>query len=122
MDFLLATVVVLIALALIFDFTNGFHDAANSVATVVATRSLPAKVGPAFAGFFNFLAYFVVGTAVASTIAKTVKSGMPGWRWCLLRYSRPSPGTSSPGTLVCLRRQVTRLSGVWSARESLRAA
>ncbi len=78
MDFLLATVVVLIALALIFDFTNGFHDAANSVATVVATRSLPAKWAPAFAAFFNFLAYFVVGTAVASTIAKTVKSEYAG--------------------------------------------
>jgi PiT family inorganic phosphate transporter len=77
-DFLLATVVVLIALALIFDFTNGFHDAANSVATVVATRALPAKWAPAFAAFFNFLAYFVVGTAVASTIGKTVKSEYAG--------------------------------------------
>ena len=78
MDFLLATVVALFALALIFDFTNGFHDAANSVATVVATRALPAKWAPAFAAFFNFLAYFVVGTAVASTIAKTVKSEYAG--------------------------------------------
>ncbi len=78
MDFLLAAVVVLIALALIFDFTNGFHDAANSVATVVATRALPAKWAPAFAAFFNFLAYFVVGTAVASTVAKTVKSEYAG--------------------------------------------
>ena len=78
MDFLLAAVVVLIALALIFDFTNGFHDAANSVATVVATRALPARWAPAFAAFFNFLAYFVVGTAVASTVAKTVKSEYAG--------------------------------------------
>lgn len=67
-------VIGLVALALLFDFTNGFHDAANSVATVVATRALPAKWAPLFAAFFNFLAYFVVGTAVASTIAKTVST------------------------------------------------
>ncbi len=65
-------------MALIFDFTNGFHDAANSVATVVATRALPAKWAPAFSAAFNFLAYFVVGTAVANTIAKTVKADYAG--------------------------------------------
>ncbi|MEZ5117885.1 MAG: inorganic phosphate transporter [Candidatus Nanopelagicales bacterium] len=63
----------MVALALLFDFTNGFHDAANSVATVVATRALPAKWAPGFSAFFNFVAYFVVGTAVANTVAKTVK-------------------------------------------------
>ena len=77
-DILLISVIVLVALALIFDFTNGFHDAANTVATVVATRALPAKWAPAFAAIFNFLAYFVVGTAVASTIAKTVDSKFAG--------------------------------------------
>lgn len=75
MDLLLVTVAALVALALLFDFTNGFHDAANSVATVVATKALPAKWAPAFAALFNFLAYFVVGSAVASTVAKTVQSG-----------------------------------------------
>lgn len=78
MDILLITVIAVIALALIFDFTNGFHDAANSVATVVATRALPAKWAPAFSAFFNFVAYFVVGTAVANTVAKTVKSEFGG--------------------------------------------
>lgn len=78
MDILLITVVALVALALIFDFTNGFHDAANSVATVVATRALPAKWAPAFSAAFNFLAYFVVGTAVANTVAKTVKADYAG--------------------------------------------
>ena len=72
MDVLLVTVIALVALALVFDFTNGFHDAANSVATVVATRALPARWAPAFSAFFNFLAFFVVGTAVANTVAKTV--------------------------------------------------
>ena len=78
MDLLLITVIALVVLALIFDFTNGFHDAANSVATVVATRALPAKWAPAFSAFFNFAAYFIVGTAVANTIAKTVKSEYGG--------------------------------------------
>jgi PiT family inorganic phosphate transporter len=74
MDVLLITVVAVVALALLFDFTNGFHDAANSVATVVATRALPARWAPWFSAFFNFSAYFVVGTAVASTVAKVVNA------------------------------------------------
>ena len=75
MDLALITIIVLVAVALLFDFTNGFHDAANSVGTVVATRALPAKWAPAFSAFFNFTALFVVGTAVASTVGKTVKEG-----------------------------------------------
>ncbi len=78
MDILLISVIAVIVIALIFDFTNGFHDAANSVATVVATRALPAKWAPAFSAFFNFVAYFVVGTFVANTIAKTVKAEYGG--------------------------------------------
>src|SRR6187455_600999 len=75
---MLLSVIAVIALALLFDFTNGFHDAANSVATVVATRALPARWAPGFSAAFNFLAYFVVGTAVANTIAKTVKAEYGG--------------------------------------------
>jgi PiT family inorganic phosphate transporter len=71
-DLLLLTVIALVALALLFDFTNGFHDAANSVATVVATRALPARWAVVFSAFFNFAAYFVVGTAVANTVGKVV--------------------------------------------------
>jgi PiT family inorganic phosphate transporter len=78
MDWLLVSVVAIVALALLFDFTNGFHDAANSVATVVATRALPARWAPWFSAFFNFSAYFVVGTAVASTVAKVVKQDVEG--------------------------------------------
>lgn len=72
MDWLLVAVIAVIALALLFDFTNGFHDAANSVATVVATRALPARWAPWFSALFNFSAFFVVGTAVANTVAKVV--------------------------------------------------
>jgi PiT family inorganic phosphate transporter len=77
-DWTLITVALLVVAALIFDFTNGFHDAANSVGTVVATRALPARWAPAFSAFFNFLALFVVGIAVASTVAKTVKPEFAG--------------------------------------------
>jgi inorganic phosphate transporter, PiT family len=65
---LLVTITVLAALT--FDFLNGFHDAANSIATVVSTRVLSPKVAVAWAAFFNFAAAFLLGTAVAKTIGK----------------------------------------------------
>jgi PiT family inorganic phosphate transporter len=77
-DLTLVALVAVIALALLFDFTNGFHDAANSVSTVVATRVLPARWAVWFSAFFNFVAVFVVGTAVANTVAKTVKPDFSG--------------------------------------------
>src|SRR5687768_18565423 len=61
-------VVVIIIAALVFDYVNGFHDAANSIATVVATRVLSPGVAVAWAAFFNFIAFLVFGTAVAKTI------------------------------------------------------
>lgn len=64
----LSLVVLIIAVALIFDYVNGFHDAANSIATVVATRVLSPGVAVAWAAFFNFIAFLVFGTAVAKTI------------------------------------------------------
>ena len=75
MNLLLLTVISVVALALLFDFSNGFHDAANSVATVVATRAMPARWAVWFSALCNFAAYFFVGTAVANTVAKTVKPG-----------------------------------------------
>ena len=64
--------VLVIAVALAFDFTNGFHDAANSIATVVSTRVLSPQTAVAWAAFFNFIAFLVFGTKVATTIAKDV--------------------------------------------------
>jgi len=61
-------VIAIIVAALIFDYVNGFHDAANSIATVVATRVLSPGVAVAWAAFFNFVAFLVFGTAVAKTI------------------------------------------------------
>src|SRR5437868_1499227 len=64
--------IAVIAVALAFDFVNGFHDAANSIATVVSTRVLSPRMAVAWAAFFNFVAFLIFGTAVASTIAKGV--------------------------------------------------
>jgi PiT family inorganic phosphate transporter len=61
-----------IAVALAFDFFNGFHDAANSIATVVSTRVLTPRVAVLWAAFFNFVAFLIFGTRVAATIAKDV--------------------------------------------------
>ncbi|HXB68943.1 MAG TPA: inorganic phosphate transporter [Candidatus Acidoferrales bacterium] len=63
-------VVLLISIALVFDYINGFHDAANSIATIVATRVLTPFQAVVWAAFFNFVAAFVFGTAVAKTIGK----------------------------------------------------
>ena len=65
-DLLLLIITILVAL--IFDFLNGFHDAANSIATVVSTRVLSPKLAVVWAAFFNFVAAFLLGTAVAKTI------------------------------------------------------
>jgi len=64
----LTLVVIIVIAALVFDYVNGFHDAANSIATVVATRVLSPGVAVAWAAFFNFIAFVVFGTAVAKTI------------------------------------------------------
>ncbi len=63
-------VIAIIGVALVFDFINGFHDSANSIATVVSTRVLTPGVAVVWAAFFNFAAAFIVGTAVAKTIGK----------------------------------------------------
>src|SRR5437764_11128323 len=63
-------VVALILVALLFDYINGFHDAANSIATVVSTRVLSPGWAVLWAAFFNFVAAFTFGTAVANTVGK----------------------------------------------------
>lgn len=69
MDFTL--LIIIIALALVFDYINGFHDAANSIATIVATKVLTPFQAVLWAALFNFLAYWVFGFGVADTVAKT---------------------------------------------------
>lgn len=65
-------VVMLVALALVFDFMNGFHDAANSIATVVSTGVLKPGQAVVFAAFFNFIAIFVFHLSVAATVGKGI--------------------------------------------------
>lgn len=67
-----AIVIVTIVAALIFDVINGFHDAANSIATVVSTRVLPPKIAVVWAAVFNFIALFIFHQGVADTISKII--------------------------------------------------
>jgi PiT family inorganic phosphate transporter len=64
----LSLVILIIFVALVFDYVNGFHDAANSIATVVATRVLSPGLAVIWAAFFNFIAFLIFGTAVAKTV------------------------------------------------------
>ena len=68
----LGTLFLLVVLALAFDFMNGFHDAANSIATVVSTRVLSPRWAVLWAAFFNFVAFLLFGVHVANTIGKGI--------------------------------------------------
>ena len=70
MDLNLLTLIVIVLLALIFDYINGFHDATNSIATVVSTRVLSPRQAVVWAAFFNFVAFLILGLHVAKTIGK----------------------------------------------------
>jgi inorganic phosphate transporter, PiT family len=72
MDLDLVLIVFIILVALAFDFTNGMHDAANSISTIVSTRVLTPKQAIVWAAFFNFIAFLIFGT----TVAKTIGNGM----------------------------------------------
>ena len=67
-------IIFIIGIALVFDFTNGFHDSANSISTVVSTKVLSPRNAVVFAAFFNFIAAFAFGVAVASTISKIIQT------------------------------------------------
>jgi len=69
-DLNLAFIIFIILVALAFDFTNGMHDAANSISTIVSTRVLSPRQAVIWAAFFNFVAFLIFGTAVATTIGK----------------------------------------------------
>jgi PiT family inorganic phosphate transporter len=71
-DTTLLAVIATVGLALVFDYTNGFHDAANSIATVVSTRVLTPRAAVIWAATFNFVAFLVFHTEVANTVGKTV--------------------------------------------------
>ncbi len=77
-------VALIIAIALVFDFINGFHDAANSIATVVSTRVLTPMQAVAWAAFFNFVAAFGFGVQVARTVGKGVVQSTVVDQWVIL--------------------------------------
>src|SRR3954471_12263508 len=68
----MVTIVAIIVIALAFDYINGFHDAANSIATVVSTRVLTPRAAVAWAAFFNFIAFVVFPLHVAHTVGKGI--------------------------------------------------
>ena len=72
----LSLAILIIAIALMFDFINGFHDAANSVATVVATRVLTPLQAVVWAGFFNFVSAFTFGTGIPAASSIAVLAGV----------------------------------------------
>ena len=69
---MLTFVIVIVLVALLFDFLNGFHDAANSIATVVSTRVLSPVLAVAWAAFFNFIAFAIFRTHVARAIGEGI--------------------------------------------------
>jgi PiT family inorganic phosphate transporter len=99
--------IIVVALALIFDLINGFHDAANSIATIVSTKVLTPAMAVLWAAFFNFIAYLVFGLHVANTIGKgivhpdaislpVVMSGLIGAiTWNLITWWAGIPSSSS---------------------------
>ena len=114
MDFTLALVIATVAIALFFDYTNGFHDAANAIATSVSTRALTPRLALTMAAILNF-----VGALLGVEVAKTIKDILTGFDTIdsaepcphhrrERAWSAPSPGTSSRGTSASRRRPRTR--------------
>src|SRR5688572_651935 len=81
---MLSLVIFIVFIALIFDFINGFHDAANSIATVVSTRVLTPLQAVVWAAFFNFVAAFGFGVEVATTVGKGVVKSAVVDEWVIL--------------------------------------
>src|SRR5690349_24199012 len=68
----MVTIIAIVVIALAFDYINGFHDAANSIATIVSTRVLSPRTAVAWAAFFNFIAFVIFPLNVAGTIGKGI--------------------------------------------------
>jgi phosphate/sulfate permease len=100
---LTAALITIIALALVFDYTNGFHDAANAIASAVSTRALTPRIALIIAAGAN-LGGALLSTGVAVTIAKSIIDPLLAlrvWRSCWLLWSARSRGISLRGTSGC---------------------
>jgi PiT family inorganic phosphate transporter len=123
--------IALVAIAYLFDFLNGLHDAANSIATIVATRVLPARYAVAWAAFFNFIAFMFFGLHVANTVGKGIVDAniisdavifgalMGAIAWNLITWWLGIPSSSSHALIGgLLGAGVTKVGGlgavVWS--------
>ena len=122
--------VAIIGLALVFDYINGFHDAANSIATVVSTRVLSPRVAVVWAAFFNFIAFLFFESKVAGNIAKgihpsvvsltLVLAGLTGAIiWDLLTWWWALPTSSSHALLGGLAGAAIAKAGIGSLGASL---
>jgi PiT family inorganic phosphate transporter len=117
-------IVALIAVALIFDFLNGLHDAANSIATIVSTRVLSPEIAVAWAAFFNFIAFLFFGLHVAQTIGTgLIAPDVVDWRvifgalmgaiaWNLITWWAAIPSSSSHALIGGLVGAGTAKSGI----------
>jgi PiT family inorganic phosphate transporter len=119
-----ALIVVLVAVALVFDFLNGLHDAANSIATVVSTRVLSPNIAIIWAAFFNFIAFLFFGLHVAQTIGTgLIAPDVVDWRvifgalmgaitWNLITWWGAIPSSSSHALIGGLVGAGTAKSGI----------
>jgi len=122
--------IAIIALALVFDYINGFHDAANSIATVVSTRVLSPRFAVLWAAFFNFIAFFFFSSHVAGNIAKGVHADvvsltlvgaglMGAILWDLLTWWLALPTSSSHALLGGMAGAAIVKAGFGSLESSL---
>jgi PiT family inorganic phosphate transporter len=122
----LGTVIFLVLVALVFDFLNGFHDAANSIATVVSTRVLTPYQAVMFAAFFNFAAVFVFQLKVATTIGRGIIDPSVvdhyvvfgalagGIAWNIITWYYGIPSSSSHALIGGLVGAAVAKSGIWA--------
>lgn len=122
----LGVVVFLVAVALVFDFMNGFHDAANSIATVVSTRVLKPYQAVVWAAFFNFLALFVFKLKVAATVGQGIIDGsvvdhhlifgalVGAIAWNIITWYFGLPSSSSHALIGGLIGAAVAKSGFWA--------
>ena len=128
----------LIGIALLFDFLNGLHDAANSIATIVSTRALKPQYAVAWAAFFNFIAFLFFGLHVAETVGKGIVDAniidpqvifgalMGAISWNLITWGLGIPSSSSHaligGLLGAGTAKAGLARGVWRRGFTTRAA
>ena len=103
----LAIVIAVVVIALVFDYTNGFHDAANAIATSVSTRALTPRVALGMAAVMNFVGAFLGQSRPDGQRGDLRRDGSQAWSSSWPVWSAPSPGTSPPGTTACRRRPRT---------------